>query len=534
MIGAAVVAVDVGTGSARAGVFGPDGRMLGRAEQPIALHRPMADHAEQSSEEIWSAVAGSVRAARTSAGVAAEQVVGLSFDATCSLVALDREDRPASVSTTGEDRWNVVVWLDHRAIAEAEACTATGHPVLDSLGGTMSPEMEIPKLIWLKRHLPEAWARYGRMLDLADFLTFRACGSNARSCCTVTCKWTYLAHEEPGWQDDFLAAVGLADLRERTAVPARASAIGASLGKLTADAAADMALTTSCTVGCGLIDAHAGALGVLGPALARGSAELDRNLALIAGTSTCHMALSAEPRRVSGVWGPYYGAVAPRLWLNEGGQSATGALLDHILAAHAQGAALGARGHAVVLERIAAMRAEQGEAFAASLLVLPDFHGNRSPLSDPHALGVISGLTLDASLDALAQLYFATAQGIAFGTRHILDALNDEGYAIDQLHVAGGHTRNPLLMELYADTTGCTVVAPPEDTDAVLLGTAMVAAAAARVHKDLGAAASAMAQSGTTRRAEAARREAYDRRYRAFLEMHEQRRALDRLLGARA
>ena len=271
MTGAAVVAVDVGTGSARAGVFDLDGRMLGRAEQPIALNRPLPDHAEQSAKDIWSAVVGSVRAARASAGVDAEKVAGLSFDATCSLVALDHEDRPASVSTTGEDRWNVVVWLDHRAIAEAQTCTATGHEVLNSLGGTMSPEMEIPKLMWLKRHLPTAWARYGRVLDLADFLTFRACGSNARSCCTITCKWTYLAHEEPGWQDDFLTVVGLGDLRERTAVPARASAIGAPLGNLTADAAADMALTTSCTVGCGLIDAHAGALGVLGPALARGS-----------------------------------------------------------------------------------------------------------------------------------------------------------------------------------------------------------------------------------------------------------------------
>ncbi|HEX6013458.1 MAG TPA: FGGY family carbohydrate kinase [Geminicoccaceae bacterium] len=125
MPGAALVAVDVGTGSARAGVFGPDGRMLGRAERPIALHRPMPDHAEQSSDDIWSAVAQSVREARTSAGVAEEEVAGVSFDATCSLVALDHEDRPASVSTTGEDRWNVVVWLVHRAIAEAEACTAT-------------------------------------------------------------------------------------------------------------------------------------------------------------------------------------------------------------------------------------------------------------------------------------------------------------------------------------------------------------------------------------------------------------------------
>jgi len=531
MSDAAVVAVDVGTGSARAGVFGADGRMLGRAERPIALYRPLPDHAEQSSEDIWAAVAAAVRAARAAADIASDAVAGLSFDATCSLVALDEADRPASVSTTGEDRWNVVVWLDHRAIAEAQICTASGHRVLDSLGGVMSPEMEIPKLMWLKRAQPGAWLRYRRVLDLADFLTFRACGANARSCCTLTCKWTYLAHEEPGWQDEFLETVGLADLRERTAVPARASPIGAPLGKLTEPAAAELDLTPSCTVGCGLIDAHAGALGVLGPALGRGGAELDRKLALIAGTSSCLMALSADPRPVAGVWGPYFGAVAPGLWLNEGGQSATGALLDHILDWHAEGRALGASAHRAVLQRIQALRAEEGDDFAARLMVLPDFHGNRSPLADPHALGVISGLSLDSSLDALARLYFATALGIALGTRHIMGALNDAGFAIERLHVAGGHTRNPLLMELYADATGCTVVAPPEETDAVLLGTAMVAAAAAGLHADLSAAATAMARPGTTRRPDPGRRDAYDRRYRAFLKMHEHRRALDRLLG---
>ena len=531
MSDAAVVAVDVGTGSARAGLFGAAGRMLGRAERPIALHRPLPDHAEQSSEDIWAAVAAAVRAARAAAGIAPDAVLGLSFDATCSLAALDQADRPASVSTTGDDRWNVVAWLDHRAIAEAEECDRTGHRVLDSLGGTMSPEMEIPKLMWLKRHRPEAWRRYGRMLDLADYLTFKSSGSNARSCCTVTCKWTYLAHEAPGWRADFLDAVGLADLAVRTRVPAEASPIAAPLGPLTAESAADLGLTTGCVVGCGLIDAHAGALGVLGPAIGQGGAELDRTLALIAGTSSCLMALSAAPRPVAGVWGPYFGAVVPGLWLNEGGQSATGALLDHILDCHAEGRALGAWAHRVVLERIEALRAEEGDDFAARLMVLPDFHGNRSPLADPHALGVISGLSLDASLDSLARLYFATALGIALGTRHIMDALNDAGFVIERLHVAGGHTRNPLLMELYADATGCTVVAPPEESDAVLLGTAMVAAAAAGLHADLGAAARAMAQPGTTRRPDPARRAAYDRRYRAFLEMQEHRRALDRLLG---
>ena len=59
----------------------------------------------------------------------------------------------------------------------------------------------------------------------------------------------------------------------------------------------------------------------------------------------------------------------------------------------------------------------------ARLHVLPDFHGNRSPLADPHALGVISGLTLDSSFDALCRLYWRTCVAIAFGIRHILEMM---------------------------------------------------------------------------------------------------------------
>ena len=238
----AVMAVDVGTGSARAGLFDRSGTLLARAERRILMNQPVPDHAEHDSGDIWQSVSEACREALDKAGIAPEAVVGISFDATCSLVALDAEDRPVSVSTTGEDRWNTIVWMDHRAIAEAEACTATGHKVLASVGNTMSPEMEIPKLMWLKRHLPEHWPRYARILDLADFLTFKASSANDRSCCTVTCKWTYLAHEQPGWQADFLNQMGLNDLMERASLPPLATAIGAPLGKLTEQAAADLGL----------------------------------------------------------------------------------------------------------------------------------------------------------------------------------------------------------------------------------------------------------------------------------------------------
>lgn len=522
-----LVAVDVGTGSARAGVVNRTGKLLGRAEHPIAMNTPLADHAEHDSEDIWVAVCRAVRDALEHAEASAVQVAGLSFDATCSLVVRDRRGGQLSVSASGENRWDTIVWLDHRALAEADECTATGHDVLQSIGGVMSPEMETPKLMWLKRNRAQSWHEAGYFFDLADFLTWKGSGSLERSQCTLTCKWTYLGHAG-GWQKDFFARVGVEDMLTRGKLPERASPIGKDLGSLTEMAANQLGLTTACRVGIGLIDAHAGALGVLG-GFADDIKDLDRHLGLIAGTSSCVMALSAEARPTPGVWGPYFGAVLPDCWLNEGGQSATGALLDHIIRLHGAGGEPAPATHRCIAARITELRRDEGIGFAHRLHVLPDFHGNRSPLADPHAVGVISGLTLDASFDSLCRLYWRSCVAIALGVRHILDALNEKGFAIDTLHVTGGHTKNSLLMELYANATGCSVVVPPDDCDSVLLGTAMVAATAAGLYPSLPQACLHMQQHGHERRAEKAQSAHFDRDYRIFLAMHEQRRALDQI-----
>src|SRR5690606_3100716 len=340
-----------------------------------------------------------------------------------------------------------------------------------------------------------------------------------------TCKWTYLAHESPSWQRDFLETVGIADMLERGNLPETASPIGSDLGPLTPAAAAVLGLTPRCRVGVGLIDAHAGALGSLG-AFAGEAETIHRHLALIAGTSSCVMALSPEPRPTAGVWGPYSAAVRPEVWLNEAGQAATGALLDHILRWHGAGGEPTPALHRKVIDRIMELRASEGRALASRLHVIPDFHGNRSPIADPHALGVISGLSLDSDFRSLCRLYWRTAVAIALQVRHILETLNERGYAIDTLHVTGGHTRNPLLMELYADATGCTVIAPTTQ-DATLLGVAMVAATAAGLHPDLPSASMAMAQPGRTRLPTTDARSHFDRDYRIHLLMQEHRAALE-------
>jgi len=242
------------------------------------------------------------------------------------------------------------------------------------------------------------------------------------------------------------------------------------------------------------------------------------------------MALSAEDRPTAGVWGPYYGAVLPGVWLNEGGQSATGALLDHLIRWHGAGGEPTTDMHRAIADRIMVLRSEEGLALAHRLHVLPDFHGNRSPLGDPFALGVISGLTLDSDFDSLCRLYWRTCVAIALGVRHILETLNTRGYAIDTLHITGGHTKNPLLMELYADATGCTVV-QSKAKDATLLGMAMVAAAAAGLYPSLDAACVAMQQGGAARGPDPAARSQFDQDYRIFLEMLRQRQVLDAMIG---
>jgi FGGY-family pentulose kinase len=509
-----VAAVDVGTGSARAGIFDASGHPLGRAEAPIETFSPVPGWFEQDSTAIWHAAAAALRAARAEAAAPPDRIAGIAFDATCSLVVRDAAGRPVTVSPAGEDRRDTILWLDHRALDEADECTATGHPVLGHLGGAMHPEMAIPKLMWLKRRLPGSWLRAARVMDLADFLAWMATGSNARSLCTLACKWAFIADDTPGAQPGFLAQLDLADLPARAALPEAATPVAADLGPLTTQAARELGLDPATRVACGLIDAHAGALGVLGHLA--DSAEAERHLALVAGTSTCLMAFSRTPRRIPGLWGPHPDAALPGLWLTEGGQSATGALLDQLLLARGLDAT--PAGHARIAARIAELRAPDPD-LAPHLHVLPDFHGSR--IGDPRARGTVIGLDLDPSFDALCRLYFRTAVALALGLREVLERLAPHGPAPVALHAAGGHARNPLLMQLYADASGLPVVEPA--TDAVLLGTAICAAAGCGLHPSLATAARAMHQDGAVREPDAASAPRYERDWQVFLAMQRHR-----------
>jgi D-ribulokinase len=503
----AFIGVDVGTSSARAGVFDEKGTLLATARHAITVWHEAGNFVEQSSSEIWAACAASVRAAMAEAALPPSAIKGMGFDATCSLVVLDAAANPLTVSTSGDERRNVIVWMDHRAIAEARLVNDTHDDVLRYVGGSISPEMEIPKLLWLKQHLPSTYRSAGHFFDLADYLSFRATGSTARSICTLACKWNFLAHERR-WSDSYFERVGLGDLAsdKYTKIGNEIVAPGTPLGAgLTTSAAQDFGLLEGTPVGASLIDAHAGGVGTIGGREKSGqSVDVCRRLAYIMGTSACIMATTSEPCFVPGVWGPYYSGMVPGFWLNEGGQSAAGAAIDHLIKSHPaynEGIAAARAGGMEILEflerRIVSRSGSPGEAalFARDMHVLPEFLGNRSPFADPDSRAIVAGMDLDADVGSMERLFVAGLCGLAYGLADVVEAFRSHGLDSDLMVISGGAGRSSLVRQIMADTTGLTV-AVPETQEPVLLGAAMLGAVAGNAYGSIGEAMASMSAIG--------------------------------------
>jgi FGGY-family pentulose kinase len=513
------IGVDVGSTSVRAGLFDASGDKLAQNDLPIDIYKPKTNFVEQSSKDIWNKTCQVVRKSLIDSGIKPAKIKGIAFDATCSLVVLDSQDDPVSISPTGDDSHNIIMWMDHRAIDQADRINKTESYVLKYVGGTISPEMEIPKVLWLKENMPDQYDKIAKFLDLADFLAYKATGVDKRSVCTLTCKWTYLAHEKR-FDKAFFTAIGLENLLKGQQLGEGIEDIGTPIGFLTGKTAEAFGLKEKTMVAVGAIDAHAGGLGSIG-------AEPEKTIAIIGGTSSCHMAVSKKPLFVPGVWGPYYSSMLPGLWLSEGGQSTAGALLDHVLRDSAFYSELVEQANAsgdpdsffdIMGDEVLRLEKKEGE-ITRNFHLLGYYYGNRSPRADPTLRGMISGLSMDKGKSGLARRYLAAIQSVAYGTRHIIESMNKVGYQITEIHMCGGGIKNPIWLREHADITGCNIILPVE-SQAVILGSAMIAAAGTGYYKSIQDAMKNMYSPGKVIEPDHNRKAYHDAKYKVFQEMY--------------
>jgi len=520
-----ILGVDVGTGSVRAALFDVSGRMIAVAKRDITLWRGPGAFVEQSSSNIWSAVCRTVRAVLAEAKVDPKQVAGIGFDATCSLVVLGEGGASLPVGPSQDPSRDIIVWMDHRAIEQAERINAVGHDVLRFVGGRISPEMETPKLLWLKEKRPDTFNSAWQFFDLADFLTWKSTGDLSRSTCTVTCKWTYLAHEGR-WDPSYFREIGLQELADENFERIGQTVVdpGTPLGRgLTAAAAADLGLLSGTPVGAGLIDAHAGGIGTVGI-----EGKPASHMGYVFGTSSCTMTSTTDPVFVRGVWGPYYSAMVPGMWLNEGGQSAAGAAIDHLVASHpaSQEAQEIAQERGIsVVQLLTEMLTEKETSLsglvqrAEGLHVVPEYLGNRAPNADPHARAIISGLGIERDLESLASLYLAGIYGIGYGLRQIINTQSTAGAPVEKVVISGGAGQSELIRQLLADAIDKPVLASDAE-EPVLLGAALLGAVAGGAFPDLTTAMSRTSRVGASYAPAGGEVKAsHERRYDAFLRL---------------
>ena len=274
-----------------------------------------------------------------------------------------------------------------------------------------------------------------------------------------------------------------------------------------------------------LIDAHADGIRTVGI-----DANPKNNLAYVFGTSSCTMTSTSEPVFVPGVWGPYYQAMVPGMWLNEGGQSAAGAAIDQLLSFHpaATEATEAAQADGQPLAAWLAKRAidasadlSQAITLADGLHVVPEFMGNRAPFADPHARALIAGLGMARDIDSLTALYIAGISGIGYGLRQIIETQNRAGAPVQRIVISGGAGQSDLIRQLLADAVDLPVVSVTA-TEPVLLGSAILGAVAAGAFASLPEAMEAMSHvsteyppvSGSLRRL-------HDRRYTTFCKLQD-------------
>ncbi|OJJ84890.1 FGGY-family carbohydrate kinase [Aspergillus glaucus CBS 516.65] len=515
------IGIDVGTGSARACIIDAKGDIVGLSSENIGLWQPQQGYYEQSTSDIWRCICLCVQRAISENNVDPESVKGIGFDATCSLSVFSNvNDEPVSITGPDFDSdRNVILWLDHRPVEETEVVNATQHNLLRYVGGKMSIEMEIPKVLWLKNHMPKELFDKCKFYDLADALTYIATGDEKRSFCSVVCKQGYVPvgvdGSVKGWQEDFLADIGLKDLTEENfkrmggvdGVNGDYLSAGELVGHLSEKAAMELGLPAGIAVGSPVIDAYAGWIGTVGAKvdfeagqLSAGAAKNDKTqafgrLAAVAGTSTCHLAMSPDPVFVPGVWGPYRDTIQPGYWMAEGGQSATGELLKYVIETHPAynqaksiAESYNANIYVYLNEHLKEMTQEQKAPsisyLARHFFFYGDLWGNRSPIADPGMKGSVIGLTSDKTVDGLAIHYYATLEFIALQTKQIVESMNEAGHKLTSVFMSGSQCQNDILVGLVATACNMPVVIPRYVHAAVCHGAAMLGAKAASADEE--------------------------------------------------
>jgi xylulokinase len=457
-VGELLLGIDIGTYSSKGALCRPNGEVVADARVDHGMSVPQPGYAEHDADLVWWAdftalarlLCGKVPPGDRIAGVAASAI------GPC-LLPVDDQGRPL--------RPGILYGVDVRATTQIAGLEARyGREALFSLGGMRLTSQAIgPKILWLREHEPETYQRAARFHTASSYVVFRLTGEHVIDRHTASHFNPLIDLDRLAWDDRFADGIVSADQ-----LPALRWSDEIA-GHVTPAAAAATGIPIDTPVTAGAVDALAEAVsvGVVRPG----------DLMLMYGSTAFLILVTEAPR------------THPDLWATAGAFPGQ----------HALAAGMATTGSATTWFRDQLGRdlaADAGDGYgrladeaatspvgANGLLFLPYLSGERTPLHDPDARGVIAGLSLAHSR---GDLYRALLEGTAFGIRHILETMRASGAAIERVVAVGGGATSRLWLEIVSNVAGISQLVPAQTVGASY-GDAFLAGVATGVVDDVSA-----------------------------------------------
>lgn len=490
MVKSATLGVDIGTSSTKGVLVSPNGHVLRSAARQHEVDRPYPGHVEMDGRVWWQEFTEIARELLAPRDVDVT-AVGVSGMGPCALL-VDEHDEPV--------RPAILYGVDTRATEQIARLTSElggDQEILSRCGSALSSQSIGPKLAWVEEHEPDVFAQSRRLFMPASWLGYQLTGQyvldlhSASQCTpmfnTVTLEWHSI------WADRLRGPIELPSLQWASDV----------LGPVTEGAALETGIAAGTPVITGTIDAWSEAVSV-------GATEAG-DLMVMYGTTMFLVHTINRPVSTASMWGTV-GAI-PGTRNLAGGMATSGAITAWLREL------FGSPSYPELLSEAAA--AGPG---ANGLLMLPYFAGERTPVMDPDARGLIAGLSLTHTR---GDLYRAALEATALGVRHNIETMTAAGGRIDRLIAVGGGTQGTLWTQIVSDVTGLQQVIPSQMIGASY-GAAHLAAAALGP-TDI----SLWNPTAAVREPDPSLRSFYDDLYAAYCELYPTTRPITHALAAR-
>jgi xylulokinase len=434
--------IDVSTTGSKALLINHDGEVVGNATSPHRLSTPHPLWSEQQPEDWWQASAASVRQCLLQAQISGEAVSAIGLTGQMhGLVLLDERKhalRPA------------ILWNDQRCADECDQIRARigRQRLIQITGNEALTGFTAPKIIWVKNHEPEVFARARHLLLPKDFIRLKLTGELAMDKADGSGTMLFDVRKRD-WSAEVLDALGIPG--EWMPPTFEGQQI---TGTVSAQAAEATGLKAGTPVVAGGGDQSAGAVGV--GAVRPGIVALTLGTSGVVFTTTESCLIEPEGRLHA-----FCHAVPDRWHLMGVMLSAAGSLQWHrdALAPH------------VSFDELMT-EAELAPPGSEGLIFLPYLSGERTPYPDPLARGAWVGLTLRHNRGHLTR---ALLEGVAFGIRDCFELLTSAGVGeIEQVRVSGGGAKSGLWRQIHADVLDAELVTV-NTTEGAAYGAAILA-----------------------------------------------------------